>query len=122
MSVKKEDVVAILVAKKEQKIAAVAAEFDATIGDVNALADVPVEGDAELQAQLDAEKSKSAELAASLQKAHDDFVADEEQDAVDLAASQGQVVSEKDRADKAEAKVAKLKASLQSLIDQANEA
>lgn len=122
MSVKKEDVVAILVAKKEQKIAAVAAEFDATIGDVNALADVPVEGDAELQAQLDAEKSKSAELAASLQKAHDDFVADEEQDAVDLAASQGQVVSEKDRADKAEAKVAKLKASLQALIDQANEA
>lgn len=101
---------------------AISTKFAPILEAVDSLEEAPSTPDVEaLKAELEAEKSKSATLQAALQKAADDFAADEEADAAQDVVQEATILSEKERADKSEAKVAKLKASLQALIDSANE-
>lgn len=68
MSVKS-SVLEILSAQKDQEVAAIAVKYDALSAAVNAIADDVPADVTELQAQLDAEKSKSADLQTQLASA-----------------------------------------------------
>jgi hypothetical protein len=97
----KSDVVALLEAKKVEKVTAVAAEFDALIVSVQGLDDGVV-----LPPEVEVLQAKVVELEAKVEAAKVAFELDEVED-------EAMLLSEKEKVSKLEAKIVAIKAALE---------